>query len=315
MLKKSILITLIIISLFTFVACSKRTQTLIAENRLAELLVGKDYSSEIIYDEKMGVAKGDTVFGLLGRNLKVETQYGGGFIKSIEGLPSGRINGQQYDWFYYINGIASNCSSKSYKMNDTDKVFWDYHGWTGTTFIPAIIGAYPEPFVNGFKQKNKGATILYAQDSKGEAEKLAQALKDKEASNIEVRDISKDLVINRSKPTIVVGKWKELEVYQEIKEICSRNVEVGIFAKFSNSNFELLNYKGETIKTCGEDAAAIVATGSGLGDSNPLWIITAIRPSEIEEAVNLLEKSPERIRGFYGAVIANGEVIKLPAVK
>ena len=124
--------------------------------------------------------------------------------------------------------------------------------------------------------------------------------------------ISKDQIVKRNKPTIVIGLWRELETEQDLKEICSRNIKGGIFAKFSQKGFEFLDFKGDKVEIHNKDVAAIVATGTGLGDANSLWIITALDNAGLKQAVDLLEKRPDSIRGFYGIGIVKEQVVRLP---
>ena len=288
-----------------------QSQVNTSEEGVGQLFVSSNFGREIICDEKVKLIPGEDVLGLLGRYVKVETQYGG-FIKSINNRKSARVQGQQYDWFYYINGIAANSSAKAYKLNAIDRVFWDYHPWTGATFIPAIIGAYPEPFVSGFKGQNNGVLLLHTNSAKAEAQKLAGSLKKSGTEKVEFKIISEEQIVKRNKPTIVIGLWRDLEKEENLKEISSRNIKGGIFAEFSENGFSFLDFKGNKIKTHNKAVAAIVATATGLGDPNPLWILTSLDETGLEQAVDLLKKKPESIQGFYGAGIVEGQVVRLP---
>lgn len=314
LIKKIIFVTLIIISFLTFTACSEQVRMINnGREATAKLLVSKDFGSSTIQDENAKVIQGDRVLDLMGRYLKVDTQYGGGFIKSINQVSSGSINGQRYDWFYYVNGVASDCSAKDYKVRENDRIHWDYHPWADNSIIPAIVGAYPEPFINGFNGQTKGTMILYAGNCKAEADKLAVRLKNKGAENLVIGSLSENSVTKRVNPTIIIGQWKDLETQKEIKEICSAQIKSGIYINFSSSKFELLDAKGKPVEIHNKDVSAIVATGSGLGDTKPLFIVTSVDYKGIEQAVDLLVKNPEKIRGYYGAAIINGEVKRLPA--
>jgi len=310
-MRRTLFFLLIFFIYIVFMGCSIQNQVNMNEEGGGKLFVSSNFGREIICDEKVKLISGEDVLGLLGKYLKVETQYGG-FIRSINDKKSEGVQGQQYDWFYYVNGVASNSSAKAYKLNVADTVFWDYHSWTGATFIPAIVGAYPEPFVSGFKGQNNGVLILYANSAKNEAKKLAGSLERADAKNVEVKIISKDQIVKRNKPTIVIGLWRELETEQDLKEICSRNIKGGIFAKFSQKGFEFLDFKGDKVEIHNKDVAAIVATGTGLGDANSLWIITALDNAGLKQAVDLLEKRPDSIRGFYGIGIVKEQVVRLP---
>src|SRR5947208_4840738 len=93
------------------------------------------------------VRDGETVMRFLRSKQKITTSYGGGFVQSIGGLAG---NGaQQRDWFYFVNGLEASVGAATYKLSPGDAVQWDYRDWRATDHVPAIVGAYPEPFVHG----------------------------------------------------------------------------------------------------------------------------------------------------------------------
>src|SRR3954447_26494956 len=89
----------------------------------------------------------DTVMRLLQSTHQVATRYGGAFVQSIDGL-AGNKSGED-DWFFYVNGAEASKGAADYDLSLSDVVQWDYHRWTATQHIPAIVGAYPQPFLNG----------------------------------------------------------------------------------------------------------------------------------------------------------------------
>lgn len=311
-LKTTIIFVLAVSAAIGAAACSVKSPAVEnTKQNTTELYVSRDFGSSTVFEGKAELNQGDTVTDLMGRNLKIETEYGGAFIKSINNLSSSKINGQQHDWFYYINGIAPSVGANAYKLNTDDKIYLDYHPWTADTFIPAIVGAYPEPFINGAGQ-NKGVTILYYGDVKSEADRLSQALVNKGAANVVVKSASDQLAAKREMPTVILGVWKDLELLPYVKEVSGKRIKAGVFAEFGKTGFKFLDYKGAAASNHGKDSAAIVAASTRFGDANPLWIVTAVEQEGIIKAVDLLEKNPDRIKGFYGAGIAGEEVIRLP---
>ena len=85
----------------------------------------------------------------LRRNADVGTAYGGRFVSSINGIEGNTGNG--WDWFYFINGIEANRGATDYTLHPGDHEWWDYRYWAGYIHVPVAIGAWPEPFVHGFK--------------------------------------------------------------------------------------------------------------------------------------------------------------------
>src|SRR5436190_9356128 len=93
------------------------------------------------------VRDGQTVMGFLRSERRITTSYGGGFVQSIDGLAGS--GSRQRDWFYFVNGLEASVGAAAYKLSPGDAVQWDYRDWRATDRVPAIVGAYPEPFVRG----------------------------------------------------------------------------------------------------------------------------------------------------------------------
>ncbi|MEW9124912.1 MAG: DUF4430 domain-containing protein [Thermotaleaceae bacterium] len=51
------------------------------------------------------------------------------------------------DWFYWVNGILAPVGVAEYRPQAGDEIWWDYHDWNMTMFVPAVIGSYPHPFI------------------------------------------------------------------------------------------------------------------------------------------------------------------------
>ena len=90
---------------------------------------------------------------LLMRNFSVSTRYGGGFVQSIDGLAGGQEDGQPVDWFYYVNGVEASDGAAARNVHPGDRIWWDRHDWSVTDSIPAVVGSFPEPFLNGIGGK------------------------------------------------------------------------------------------------------------------------------------------------------------------
>src|SRR5437764_15178655 len=97
---------------------------------------------------------------------RITTRFGGGFVQSIDGLAGNQT--AEHDWFYYVNGSEASVGAADYTLNPGDVVQWDYHDWHATQHIPAIVGAYPQPFAHGFGGKRL-ATRIECEDDQSKA--------------------------------------------------------------------------------------------------------------------------------------------------
>ena len=95
------------------------------------------------------VAGQETVMSLLERNYKVSTRYGGKFVQSINGLSGENEGAQPLDWFYYVNGVEATKGAAATNVHPGDQIWWDRHDWSQTESVPAVVGAFPEPFLHG----------------------------------------------------------------------------------------------------------------------------------------------------------------------
>src|SRR5579862_3065766 len=95
----------------------------------------------------------ETVMSLLMRNATVATRYGGGFVQSVDGSSGGSTGGQPSDWFYYVNGVEAPQGAASTNVHPGDHIWWDLHDWSQSDSVPAVVGSYPEPFLNGIGGK------------------------------------------------------------------------------------------------------------------------------------------------------------------
>ena len=74
-------------------------------------------------------------------------------MESIDGLSGGRSGGQPVDWFYYVNGVEAPKGAAATNVHPGDHIWWDHHDWSQTDNVPAVVGSFPEPFLNGIEGK------------------------------------------------------------------------------------------------------------------------------------------------------------------
>ena len=119
-----------------------------------QLTVTRDFGSTVLGSWSAPRVVGqETVMSLLLRNAAVQTRYSGGFVQSIDGVAGGHERGRAVDWFYYVNGIEAPKGAASTNLHSGDHVWWDRHDWSQTEDVPAVVGSFPEPFLNGYEGK------------------------------------------------------------------------------------------------------------------------------------------------------------------
>jgi len=102
------------------------------------------------------VPAGLTAMQALERKADIDTSYGGRFVVAINGIRSR----DRHDWFYYLNGVALGRGAAEYRLHEGDVEWWDYTEWRAPNEVPAVVGAFPEPFVHGVDGKVPPAVVV-----------------------------------------------------------------------------------------------------------------------------------------------------------
>ena len=128
----------------------------------ARLWVTRDRGSEVMLSTT--VPAGISAMEALRREADVETRYGGRFVHSIEGV-EGDI-AEQHDWFWFLNGYEADLSAVDYTLHDGDVLWWDHRSWEGRMRQPVVVGAFPEPFLHGWRGERRQAAVRFVGDAR-----------------------------------------------------------------------------------------------------------------------------------------------------
>jgi len=285
-----------------------------------DLIVTKDFGHNKMVSKNVGLVKDEVGMEVLFRNLNIQTAYGGGFVNSINGLQSkytffSGSDRKKEDWFYWVNGILAPIGVAEYRPADGDVIWWDYHEWATTMFIPAIIGSYPEPFKHGFGGKNPGTVIMYTSEFKDEANKLKNSLIGKGVKSVDIILYNPDKIEKPEKYCILLGKFNDLEKdSKRIKNMNWKNKLEGVYIQFKDGKLNALDNFGKIIKTF-DKAGAIYATSAGMGSVVPLWFITGTDEANVKKALNVLLNKPESIKNHFEAVVSQDDIIQIPFIQ
>ena len=112
-------------------------------------MISRDFGATVLLDVTAAADDGTSVLRLLAENSDVETAYGGGFVKSIDGLAStyGTVgDAEAQDWFYWVDGIMADVGAGDYDLQGGQTAWWDYHAWSQAMYLPAAVFALPSPW-------------------------------------------------------------------------------------------------------------------------------------------------------------------------
>lgn len=278
------------------------------ERGSVELRVTRGYGTEAVIEaQQVETKESDTVLRLLDREADVGTRYGGKFVQSVNGVAGTESGGRRYDWFFYVDGVESPAGAADVVPGDGQDVWWDYRDWSSAMRVPAVVGAFPEPFAHGFE----GSAYTTRIDCLGEVDPCKQvqsALADEgvragvfEAEHAPGFDAEAGPTLR-----ILVGPWDRVGDDPAAALIDDGPGASGVFARFRGGAGEErlvgLSERGEPVAGPFGPGAGLVAAVR-LEDRPPTWVVTGAGAPGVRAAAAAL--SAESLRNHY-AVIARG---------
>jgi hypothetical protein len=275
----------------------------------AELRVTRDFGQTSLASAKTTtVRESDTVMRFLQAHAKTTTRYGGKFVQSIDGI-AGRSSGGRQDWFYFVNGVEAPTGAADRALSPGDVVQWDYRRWDASPRVPAIVGAFPEPFLHGQNGKRYPTRIECAGSTK--SCNAVQSTLDKvgvPAGSGALGSEARGGVFR-----IEVGRWSDLNKLQDLDVLEDAPNASGVFARFSNNGLKL--------QLLGPDGSVAQEAPPGTGlvaailppDQQPLWVVTGVDDAGVARAAALLNRV--KLRNAYAVAALPSGAVKLPVEK
>lgn len=274
--------------------------------------ITREFGQTVIESQDVTVRDGDSVMDVLKSVADVETEYGGGFVSSIEGLRSGRGAGGGNDWFYYVNGVLAGVGSAEYEVGDGDRLWWDYHLWNSENFTPAVVGAYPAPFTRGYS-RDTASTVLYGPGLESAAREIGGFLEGKGAAVRYLETLEKGDVTGVEGPAIAVLSTTQAAGLEWISNLLTGSGGSATFLALDEDRLVPLDGAGKPAAAEEEIVAAVVATGSGMGDARPVWLVLCAGEAGAAQAVRVMAAEPEALSlKAQVAVGSSGTVYRLP---
>jgi hypothetical protein len=253
-------------------------------------------------------ASQETVMKLTERSFDVVTGSGG--IQEIDGVSGGQEDGKPVDWFYYVNGIASPEGAGTRKLFAGDRVWWDHHSRSPAVTVPAVVGAFPEPFKSGTDGMKLPIRLVCMGSEDRSCDEVETRL-----GNAGIKGIARSNL--ESSPgevlRILVGRWRDVR-----KDIAARTLEAGpsssgVFAKPdpSGSRIALLDSDGGTQRVLGAGSGLIAATS--YKDQQPTWLITGTDDVGVAAAAAALAE--DQLLDHFALAIEAGRGVALPLAK
>jgi hypothetical protein len=324
--RKYLISTLLLTIILTFICCAPQqspepvvneTESIPAPvDKTVELVITRDFGQELISEDRIKIGGDSTAIAVLQDGVEIETKYGGGFVNSINGISSQfeGNNGQKLDWFYYMNGMSCNIGASDYTVNLGDIEHWDFRNWGYYQMTPAIIGDFPQPFVNGFNGKVYPTTIVYEQPYQEAAGNLMKGLLQTGVNTVSMIDISglTEQVKTNNNLILITGTGNTI-----LEELSKAQKKLGLYAYIENGGLILTDASGNK-QELSPDSAVIEATqnpwnpaGTAAGQ-NVLWIITGTNDAAVTDAVSILTTGFDDIKYSFAVALTGTDIIKIP---
>ncbi|HEX6688466.1 MAG TPA: DUF4430 domain-containing protein [Solirubrobacterales bacterium] len=269
------------------------------------LTVTRDYGADrvlpLVHD---GASESDTVMRVLDRNAAISTRYGGGFVRSIDGLSEATHDGRRYDWFYYVNGVESPVGAADLSLQGGEAIWWDYRNWSAASRVPAVVGSWPHPMIGGYEGEVHPVTLECR-----EAVAACTAVRGRlEAAGIALAPRGKDGAIR-----VLVGSWARLREDPAVAQLEEGPGVSGVFADFvprPRGGYLLagLDEDGRSARDFGPGAGLVAATR--LYDAPPVWIVSGTTARAVTAAAGLLDAT--HLRDRYAVATDGGGETPLP---
>ena len=237
------------------------------------LLVTRDFGATAIRSwSAPRVSGAETVMSLLMRNASVSTRYGGGFVESIDGLSGGESRGQPVDWFYYVNGVEAPKGAASTNVQPGDHIWWDRHNWSQTDNVPAVVGSFPEPFLNGLGGKRLPVLVECADAASSVCGAVSVQLRTLGVPSARAALGSAGSAAKTLR--VVVAPWTQARGDPTLRGIELGPRASGVYARFSanGTSLTLLDQNGHTVRTLGAGSGLLAATRNG--ENAPVWVVS-----------------------------------------
>jgi hypothetical protein len=275
----------------------------------ATLTVTRDYGTERIVDAEVEAPdESETVLRMLDREADIETRYGGGFVQSIEGVAGETRGGRRLDWFFYVNGIESPVGSADRPVAGGDRIWWDHRDWTNAMRVPAVVGSWPEPFLQSSADGERLPVRVACAGEPEPCKTVADRLSD---AGISVSEARLGRPVAGQALRVLVGPWPAVSRDPAAELIGGGPQASGVFARFEErdaTELVALDVEAEPASRLGAGAGLIAAVRDG--ERPPTWVVTGVDGPGVRAAAAALEA--EVLQDRYAMVVGAGTETTLP---
>jgi hypothetical protein len=275
-----------------------------------KLVVTRDFGSHVLQRTgALHASGGETVIGLLRQNDPVSVSSDGAQLRGIDGVSAGHRAGGALpsEWFYYVNGVRASKGPASLGVHPGDHIWWDLHDASQAKDIPAVVGSFPEPFLNGIEGERLPVRIECASASDA-CTAVTASLR---ASGVPAAVAAIGSGGAPETLRVMVGPWSHLGGDLEAESIGRGPGASGVYARFSADGrvLTLLDERGQPVRRLVGDAGLVAAT-RGVKEA-PVWVVTGTDDAGVELAARAFNQGTLADR--FAVALQPAGAIALPA--
>jgi hypothetical protein len=230
-----------------------------------------------------------------------DTREGTTAITSIEGVAGA--------WRLWVNGVRVRDAAKA-KVKAGDRVWLDLPGPGVTASVPAVVGAFPEPFVHGIAGKRVPTRVECTDPESAACDAVAQRL-----TKLGVVAARGGIGAGNNDETIrvLVGTWRALRATREdaVRRLDAGPAHSGIYARFGSDarTLQVLGADGGDGDALGADTGLVAATKVGV--SEPVWFVTGTDDAGVDAAASTLDEAT--LTTDYALAVHDDRGVSVPA--
>jgi hypothetical protein len=274
-----------------------------------QLRVTRDFGHETLgAKSERHVREDQTVMRLLRSDFDVDTRYGGRFVQAIDGLEGRGVSGRR-DWFFFVNGVESEKGASEYELSPGDRVQWDYRPWDEAMAVPAIVGAFPEPFLHGLEGRRLPVRVECEDAGAPACREANDRLK---SVGVPTSSATVGAPATQKVTRLVVATWPAARIVRGADELEQGPDASGVFARFTEGGraLELVGESGDVARTVHPgDGTGLVAALRPRADEL-VWLVTGLDDRALLAGARALTEG--RLRDAFAVAATGSTVEKLP---
>jgi hypothetical protein len=189
-----------------------------------------------------------------------------------------------------------------------DQIWWDRRDWSETDDVSAVVGSFPQPFLNGIGGKRLPVRVECVDATAQACRTVTKRLR-AEGVPAAVSALGSGAGATQTL-RVAVGPWRKISGEFAIRELARGPQSSGVYARFapSGTTLALLDAQGRAVQTLAAGAGLIAATRSG--EDAPVWAVTGTDRAGVENAARAFRR--QTLRNRFAVAIGPSGPLALP---